>query len=130
MPDFVVSATLVAEIEIELEGTVSGAVYKPAGEIVPMLPFPPATPFTIQLTAVLLVLATEAENCTVWLIVTAAVAGVTDTEMLPVGGGDIVGRVAASPPPPAHPIREIHEHRARARTLNWPGFMRVPCARL
>jgi hypothetical protein len=44
-------------------GTVAGAVYSPPEETVPTEELPPAVPFTCQVTAVLVALATVAENC-------------------------------------------------------------------
>jgi hypothetical protein len=58
--NFVGSATLVAVIETEPEGTLPGAEYKPVAEIEPASP---GGPLTIHVTAVLLVFSTEAENC-------------------------------------------------------------------
>lgn len=44
-------------------GTVDGAVYTPVDEMVPTAALPPAVPFTCQVTAVFVVLATDAMNC-------------------------------------------------------------------
>jgi hypothetical protein len=56
--DFVVSAALVAVTVTELEPeTVAGAVYSPLAEIVPI------DGFSVHVTAVFPVLATEAVNC-------------------------------------------------------------------
>ncbi len=63
MPDDAELATLAAPIEMEPEGTLPGAVYKPVAEIVPTDALPPATPFTVQLTAGLLPFVVKAENC-------------------------------------------------------------------
>jgi|SRR5215472_411134 len=46
-------------------GTTPGAVYRPEPEIVPTAALPPVTPFTCQVTAVLLVFRTVAVNCCV-----------------------------------------------------------------
>jgi hypothetical protein len=46
-----------------LVDALDGAVYKPAGEIVPTEEFPPAMPPTSQFTAVFVVPETVAENC-------------------------------------------------------------------
>jgi hypothetical protein len=54
------SATLVAVMVTGPEGTVAGAVYRPMSEIEPKSP---GGPVTFQVTAVLLVFITEAENC-------------------------------------------------------------------
>jgi hypothetical protein len=58
--NFVGSAPLVAVTEIEPEGVVPGAVYKPVFEIEPTSP---EGPVTVQVTAELVVFSTEAENC-------------------------------------------------------------------
>ena len=85
--DFVVSATLVAVIEVDPEGTLPGAVNIPVDEIVPTLALPPATPLTFQVTPVLVVLETFALNCKVCPMVTLPVDGVTATVILLAGGG-------------------------------------------
>jgi hypothetical protein len=65
-PDFVVSACDTAvTVTVAGLGTTEGAVYSPAVEIVPTVEFPPATPFTCQVTAVLEVPVTVAVNCCV-----------------------------------------------------------------
>jgi hypothetical protein len=46
-------------------GILVGGVYRPVAEIVPVALLPPATPFTCQVTAVLVVFVTVADNCTV-----------------------------------------------------------------
>jgi hypothetical protein len=56
-------------------GTDAGAVYKPELEIVPTVALPPTTPFTCQVTAVLLVFCTLAVNCCVAPAVTVAEVG-------------------------------------------------------
>src|SRR5882757_10290732 len=86
--NFVGSATLVTVIETEPEGTLPDAVYKPVAEIEPVSL---GGPVTVQITAVLLVFATEAENCWVWPIVTMAVDGLTETDTVGVGGGSVGG---------------------------------------
>ena len=59
--DFVASAWLVAVTVIATdEGRSGGAVNTPPEVIVPVVAFPPATPFTLQVTAVLVVLETVA----------------------------------------------------------------------
>src|SRR2546430_12908415 len=52
----------------------AGAVYRPELEIVPTVALPPVTPFTCQVTAVLLVFCTVAVNC--WVPPAATVADV------------------------------------------------------
>lgn len=46
-------------------GTLKGAVYRPVVEMMPMVEFPPAVPFTCQVTAVPALLLTFAPNCNV-----------------------------------------------------------------
>ena len=46
-------------------GTAPGAVYRPELEIVPTVALPPVTPFTCQVTAVLLAFCTVAVSCCV-----------------------------------------------------------------
>jgi hypothetical protein len=66
LSDFVGSATLVAvTCTLAGDGRSPGAVYTPEAEIVPDAALPPFTPLTLQVTAVLLVLVTDALN--VWL---------------------------------------------------------------
>lgn len=63
----------------ELDGTVAGAVYRPAEEIVPAVELPPGTPLTSQLIPVLLVPETVALNCCVWPICKLAFVGEIET---------------------------------------------------
>jgi len=64
--DLVVSACdTAATVTVAGLGTAEGAVYSPEVEIIPTVEFPPATPFTCQLTAVLEVPETVAVNCCV-----------------------------------------------------------------
>jgi hypothetical protein len=77
-----VSAALVAvRVTLPPGGTVEGEVYKPALETVPSVEFPPASPFTLQVTAVLVVPFTVAVNCCVFDTGTDAVAGDRLTEI-------------------------------------------------
>ena len=46
-------------------GKLAGAVYRPVASIVPSVAFPPATPFTPHVTAVLVVFVTITVNCCV-----------------------------------------------------------------
>jgi hypothetical protein len=63
LPDFVGSAWLVAMIcTVAGEGKSTGAVYTPEDVIVPTAAFPPGVPFTLQFTAVFVVLTTVAVN--------------------------------------------------------------------
>jgi hypothetical protein len=61
------------------EGTVLGAVYSPSLLIVPTVEFPPSTPFTCQVTAVLVENMTDAANCLVLVASTEVVEGLTET---------------------------------------------------
>src|SRR5947209_3537436 len=70
----VVSATLVATtVWLPLA---AGAVYRPEVEIVPVVEFPPETPSTPQVTAVLVEPETVAVNCCVAFATSVAEAGV------------------------------------------------------
>lgn len=80
LPDAVVCAALWAATVTEAEGTEEGAVYMPDELIVPTEEFPPNAPFTIQLTAVLLVPETEALNCWDWPTCRLTFAGDTITD--------------------------------------------------
>lgn len=78
--DLVVSAWETAvTVTVAGLGTVAGAVYKPAVEIVPTVLLPAVTPFTCHVTAVLLVFFRVAVNCCVVPAVTLAVVGATET---------------------------------------------------
>jgi len=59
----VLSASATAVTVIEEAGTVPGAMYKPAGVMVPTLESPPGVWFTSQVTAALFVPVTVAINC-------------------------------------------------------------------
>jgi hypothetical protein len=79
-------------------GSVAGGVKEPEAEIVPIVAFPPAIPFTDQVTAVFVVPVTESENC--WAGSprrTVIVVGVTETVT------EFVGLVLLPPPPDAQP---------------------------
>jgi hypothetical protein len=67
-------------------GRFAGAVYTPLASIVPTVAFPPEIPFTLQLTAVLVVLATVAVNDCGSPSSTDAVAGTTVTVTFEGGG--------------------------------------------
>jgi hypothetical protein len=68
-------------------GTVAGAVKTPIVEIVPVLAFPPVTPFTCQVTAVLPVFCTVAVKAWDAPVVTLAVPGAIE---IPTGSGEEV----------------------------------------
>ena len=61
------------------EGIEFGAVYRPLGEIVPVLALPPATPPTNQVTLLFDVPVTVAWNCCDWLRGTLICAGCKTT---------------------------------------------------
>jgi hypothetical protein len=61
------------------EGIALGAVYKPLGETVPTLAFPPATPFANQVTLLFDVPVTIAWNCCDWFRETLICVGCKTT---------------------------------------------------
>lgn len=74
------SATLDAvTVMVAGEGIEFGAVYRPLGEIVPVLALPPATPPTNQVTLLFDVPVTVAWNCCDWLRGTLICAGCKTT---------------------------------------------------
>jgi hypothetical protein len=72
-------------VTLDGDGKDCGAVYRPEEETVPVTEFPPATPLTLQFTALELAPVTVAVNCCVWPSGTDAVAGCTVTVTF--GGG-------------------------------------------
>src|ERR671923_1004148 len=87
--DFVASACDTAvTVTVAGLGTTAGAVYRPELEIVPIVALPPLTPFTCQVTAVLLVFCTIAVNC--WVPPAATVAEVGEMVTLTVVAAVIV----------------------------------------
>jgi hypothetical protein len=81
------SATLVAlMVTAEDDGTAVGALYKPLAEMVPVVEFPPATPFTLQVTCLLLLPETVAVYCAVVPTVTL-LAPLSDSVTVGGGGG-------------------------------------------
>ena len=78
--DFVGSAWLVAVIvTVAGDGRSAGAVYTPALVIIPTTAFPPATPLTLQLTAVSAVFVTFALKFAVFPNTIELVFGLTKT---------------------------------------------------
>lgn len=75
-------ATLCAVTVTELAGAAEGATYKPDGETVPTLEFPPSTPLTSQFSPVLLVPDTDPVNCWDCPVCRLAEPGVMFTEIL------------------------------------------------
>jgi hypothetical protein len=81
VPVWVESAAEIAVIvTVALAGTEDGAVYRPLLEIQPYVVLPPVTPFTCQVTLLLLVPDTLALNCLVAVMATVALLGETETE--------------------------------------------------
>ena len=80
-----------------------GAVYRPLVEIVPDWVFPPVTPFTCHVTAVLVDPVTVAWNC--WVAPAARVTEVGEIVIATGGGGG--GPLPLSPPPPVSPPPEL-----------------------
>jgi hypothetical protein len=73
---FVVSACAIAlTVTVAGVGTTLGAVYRPVVEMKPTVVVPPVTPFTCQVTAVLVLFVTAAVNCCVALMLTDAEVG-------------------------------------------------------
>jgi hypothetical protein len=79
LADFVESAPAMAVTVTPSDAGVDGAVYKPAGEMVPNCAFPPAMLFTCHCTAVFVEPVTAAVNCCVVPAVTVAIDGDTVT---------------------------------------------------
>jgi len=101
VPDFVESAWLVAVIcTVAGDGRSGGAVYTPVDVIVPRVAFPPATPLTLQFTAVSVVFGTVATNVSWFPSTTDPVVGVTVTPMDGGGGGG--GGALPAPQPSVH----------------------------
>src|SRR6059058_1639846 len=92
--------------------------------MVPTAEFPPAMPFTLQLTVVSVVLVTVAVNAT-WLpSTTEPLSGATLTVMEGGGGG---GATAAPPPQPR--VHAPTARRARKPTRVLPRFSAILCGR-
>jgi hypothetical protein len=103
--DFVESAWLVAvTFTVVEEGRSAGAVYTPFVAIVPVDGFPPGMPLTLQLTFVLGVFVTVAENDCELPNKTDPFIGATVTPMAGGGGGgrDVTGLVPPPPQPSSH----------------------------
>jgi hypothetical protein len=87
-PDLLASAWLVAVIcTVAGDGRSIGAVYAPAGVIVPSVVLPPVTPFTLQSTAVSVVFDTVAVKVVWFPSSTEPVGGLTATTIDGGGGG-------------------------------------------
>ena len=113
-PDLEVSAWLVAvTCTVAGDGRSMGAVKSPALVIVPTAAFPPETPLTFQLTAVLFVLVTFAVNVAVFPSNTKLLLAVTVTAM---GGGGGGGGGALDTEPPPQPNAEDSASRRAPKT--------------
>jgi hypothetical protein len=100
-PDFVESAWLVAvTCTVAGDGRSEGAVYTPAGVMIPSVAFPPGTPFTLQLTAVSDVFVTVAVKVAWFPSTTDPFAGFTVTSIAGGSGGG--GDVPPAPQPKVH----------------------------
>lgn len=114
----VVSAALIAlTITLDGSGTIAGAVYRPAVEIVPAVLLPPVTLLTAQVTAVLDVPVTDAENCSIDPVWTVTELGVTETTTFGVATGMDDGLV---PPHPTNTANNAMPARNPAFTLQEP----------
>src|ERR1700686_1816541 len=80
----------------------AGAVYTPAGVIVPWVTFPPGTPLTLQRTAVSVVFVTAATNVAWPPSTTDPFVGVTVTTMDGRGGGGGDSDEPDAPQPSVH----------------------------
>jgi hypothetical protein len=119
LPDFLASAWLVAVIcTVAGDGRSGGAVYTPAAVIVPRVELPPATPFTLQLTAVSVVFVTVAVKVAWFPRRTDPVAGFTVTAIKGGGGGG--GGVV---PPELQP--DIHVPAARIALATIPDALNL-----
>jgi len=120
----VVSATLVAvTVTVFGFGKVCGATYIPAELIVPAVEFPPATPFTDQVTEVLLVPVTDAVNgCPAPARTLALVVAI---DMATPGAGFFLRSAVLDPLVLAQPATQIVVIRqriwVRRRTVVLPG---------
>ena len=112
--DFVASAWLVAlTCALAGAGRSAGAVYTPPDVIVPTVVFPPATPFTLQLTLVSVVFVTVAVNIAVFPSTTDPLVGAMVTTIDGGGGG----------PPELEPPPQPSVHTAAARSAK-PAILR------
>lgn len=99
--DFEESAWLVAvTVIVAEEGKSAGAVYTPAGVIVPTAELPFETPFTLQVTLVFVEFATFAVKDWEFPSRSELLAGVTVTTIAGGGGGGGGGTVPEPPPQP------------------------------
>jgi hypothetical protein len=104
-------------------GTALGAEYSPAELMVPIVPLPPWTLFTDQLTAALKfpVPETVAEHWLVWVVGTVAVEHETATDVI-VGVGADVPPLEGLPPPQPDSVKDTR----KARTSEDLQLIRAP----
>lgn len=120
VPDFVVSAALVAAIcTVGIAGKSIGAVYRPSVEMVPTDGSPPAMSLTLQITLASLAFVTVAVNICVFPRMIAVVDGVTvtvtDPDVAGGGGFGVVGVVGVTKPAPV--AAQPHNHAAIVRRI-------------
>jgi hypothetical protein len=116
------AATLVAEtVTLEGEGSIRGAAYIPAAEIVPIVGLPPTTPFTLQLTLVSVVPATLAVNNWAWPSKTETFGGEMVT--LTLGGGG--GEVEPVAPQPERTVTNVQTMKSAAARMGKRSIARV-----
>ncbi len=98
-------------------------MYSPKALIVPTVEFPPATPFTFQLTAVFVVPVTVATNVCVLAAGTEELLGATVTEILE-------GVSEEDEPEPPHPVKASSSNRMgsqhQLRIFNEPFLQNIP----
>src|SRR5207245_8928827 len=95
------------------EGVTRGAVYFLCVDLMPTVAFPPAIPFTLHVTYVLVAFTTSAEKFCVLPSRTAALVGVTLTE-IGEGGGGGGGATGLAPPPPQPSVHALAMRRTRS----------------
>jgi hypothetical protein len=126
--DFVASAWLVAvTCTYAGVGRSAGAVYTPPEDMDPTAAFPPATPFTLQLTLVSVAFVTVAANAARFPSTTDPLAGVTLTSMEGGGGGG--GTPEPAPPLPQPSVHAPVVRRAATTNLVVQDFLHLFCRR-
>lgn len=124
--DFVASAWLVAvTCTVAGDGKSTGALYTPAGVIVPAAAFPPGIPFTLQLTLVSVAFVTVAVNVAWFPSTTDPLWGVMVT---PIEGGGGGGGEPA-PPPPQPNVHAPAMRRVMTAILAVPNLFPLLCGR-
>jgi hypothetical protein len=106
------AATLVAEtVTLEGEGSIRGAAYIPAAEIVPIVGLPPRTPFTVHITLVSVVPATLAVNN--WALPSKTETFGGEMLTLTLGGGGM-GEVEPLAPQPERTVTNVQTMKSAA----------------